>query len=451
LELHAHEELTPAWREIRAELRRLVGEPTYEMWLAQLKLKSWNGRVLSIEAPPDTSSWIPKRFSRALQQSVRTVLGPEARAEVSGPQPREAAQRPTAPDPLEAAQTFNPRHNFNQFVIGEGNRMAHAASLAAAEYPGQGFNPLFICAPPGLGKTHLLHAIGNYVLAFGHDAVVRYTTAETFTNQFLAALASRSLTHFKHLYRDVDILLIDDIQFLASKAKTEEEFFHTFNALYENGRQLVLTCDRVPAQLVALEDRLRARFEAGLVTEIRPPDFSARLTILRKRAALDQITLAEAGVLEMIASRITTNVRALEGALIRVVAYHSLTGKPIGTELASTVLDGIAPAAPATATPSLEKIQQSVAAHYGLSVAELLSESRTHRIAWARQVAIHLARQLTDSSLHEVGDSFGGRNHTTVLHSCKRVSDRLGRDKKAEAEVHELAWALKSEQGDRGC
>jgi chromosomal replication initiator protein len=450
LELRAHPELTPAWRDIRAELRRLVGDSTYEMWLAPLKLRSWDGKVLSLEAPHDTSTWVPERFGQALQRSVHAVLGPDARTEVVGPGDHSSTISTSPADSLELSKAFNPRYNFNQFVIGEGNRMAHAASLAIAEQPGQAYNPLFIHAAPGLGKTHLLHAIANYVLAFGDDAVIRYTTAETFTNHFLTALGSRSLGPFKHAYRDVDILLIDDVQFLASKAKTEEEFFHTFNALYETGRQLVLTCDRVPTPLLTLEDRLRERFEAGLVAEILPPDFSTRLTILRKRAALDHITFADPEVLELIAARITANVRALEGALIRVVAYHSLTGKPIDTTLAATVLDDIAPA-PRAAPTSVEQIQRVVANHFGVSVTELVSETRTHRVSWPRQIAIHLTRQLTDASLHDVGDAFGGRNHATVIHACKRVSDRLRDDDTAAAELRELTWALKSEHADRDC
>ena len=244
---------------------------------------------------------------------------------------------------FQSVTQFNPRYSFEQFIIGDGNRLAHAASLAVAELPGQAYNPLFLHAPPGLGKTHLLHAIGNYVIAFGGGATVRYTTVESFTNHFISALSTRSLDRFKHAYRDADVLLIDDVQFLASKAKTEEEFFHTFNALYETGRQLVLTCDRLPRQLVTVEERLRERFESGLVADIRPPDFATRVAILRKRAALDRIALADPQVLELIAERVVDNVRALEGALIRIVAYHSLTRQPIDSELARTVLDTMYP------------------------------------------------------------------------------------------------------------
>ena len=237
--------------------------------------------------------------------------------------------------PAEAVVSLNPRYSFDQFIIGDGNRLAHAAALAVAELPGQAYNPLFLHAPPGLGKTHLLHAIGNYVRAFGggtRSATRRSRRSPTTSS---APSASRSLDRFKHTYRDADVLLIDDVQFLASKAKTEEEFFHTFNALYETGRQLVLTCDRLPSALVSVEERLRERFESGLVADIQPPDFHTRVAILRKRALLDRVPLADDAVLEAIAERVTDNVRALEGALIRVVAYHSLTARPIDLELAA--------------------------------------------------------------------------------------------------------------------
>jgi chromosomal replication initiator protein len=343
---------------------------------------------------------------------------------------------------------LNPRYSFSQFVIGEGNRLAHAAALAVAELPGQAYNPLFLHAPPGLGKTHLLQAIGNYALRFGGGATVLYATAEEFTNHFLTALSSRSLTDFKRRYRDVDILLLDDVQFLASKAKTEEEFFHTFNALHETGRQLVVTCDRMPAQLIAVEERLRERFEGGLVADIHPPDFATRVTILRKRVELDRIPLTEPEVLDLIAGRVKTNVRVLEGALIRVVAYHSLTGKPIDSDLATHVLDRICPQAE-SAAPTVREIQRRVAQHFGVSLEELLAATRQARVAWPRQVAIHLSRELAGASLHTLGNAFGGRSHTTILHACKRVSERLAIDSEAAAEVQKLALAVRSKQGDR--
>jgi chromosomal replication initiator protein len=446
LELPENVEPVSAWRAIRAELRRALGESTYEIWIAPLEVKAFEGTMLLLTAPPATRAWTARRFGRILEGAAKAVVGVDVQVAVEGA----TGQAPQRVVPAATLSTLNPRYSFEQFIIGDGNRLAHAASLAVAELPGQAYNPLFLHAPPGLGKTHLLHAIGNYVTAFGGTTKVRYTTAEAFTNHFIRALGSRSLEHFKHTYRDADVLLIDDVQFLASKARTEEEFFHTFNALYESGRQLVLTCDRLPSSLVSIEERLRERFEAGLVADLRPPDFHTRVAILRKRALLDGVQLTDESVLGAVAERVTDNVRSLEGALIRIVAYHSLTARPIDLALAATVLDTMYPTRP-SASPSIGKIQAAVAAHYELAVSELLSASRAARIAWPRQVAIYLARELTSSPLQTIGEAFGGRNHATVLHACKRVSDRLAGDQHAGAELEELKATISSSEDDRTC
>jgi chromosomal replication initiator protein len=451
LELPEHPELTPAWREIRAELRRTVGDSTYEIWLAPLEAQSFEGSALVVSAPAVTQAWVTKRFGRVLETCARGVLGPETRvafAAATNGASRASGEGPPSELPLTGGP-LNPRYSFDQFIIGDGNRLAHAAALAVAELPGQAYNPLFLYAPPGLGKTHLLHAIGNYVLAYGGGASVRYATVESFTNQFISALSSRSLDRFKHAYRNADVLLVDDIQFLANKAKTEEEFFHTFNALHSEGRQLVITCDRLPRQMLTVQERLRERFEAGLVAEISPPDFATRVAILRKRAALDRVQLADPSVLDLIAERVTDNVRLLEGTLIRLVAYHSLNRRPIDVELAEAVL-GPSSAHPPQAT-SIADIQATVAGHFELSVSELISPSRAARIAWPRQVAIHLARQLTDRSLNDIGSAFGGRNHATVLHACRRVAERLATDQQANNDVEEISKAIVTKQGDRDC
>jgi chromosomal replication initiator protein len=451
LELPAHPDLAPTWREIRAELRRSVGESQYDIWLAPVELKAWDGVVMLLEAPPATQAWVAKRFGRILESCAQSVVGAAIRIAFAGSADTDRPQRDQRDHPQTKAGTaFNPRYSFDQFIIGDGNRLAHAASLAVAELPGQAYNPLFLHAPPGLGKTHLLHAIGNYSQAFGAGASVRYTTVEAFTNQFLNALSTRSVDRFKQAYRNVDVLLIDDVQFLASKAKTGEEFFHTFNALYETGGQLVLTCDRLPHQLLEVEERLRERFESGLVADIHSPDFPTRVAILRKRAALDNIRLNDPLVLELIAERITDNIRSLEGALIRIVAHHSLTGEPLGIELARRVLDRMHPERSSRAiTPA--SIQNSVASFYGITVDELLSQSRAARVAWPRQVAIHLARELTHASLNEIGAAFGGRNHATVIHACKRVAERVREDSEASAQVSQLTTSLAARQGDRTC
>jgi chromosomal replication initiator protein len=453
LELPEHLEPTDAWRDVRAELRRAVGESTWEIWLDPLEVKSLQGNVLSVTAPPSTLSWVAQRFGRLLDTSAQAVLGPDARVSLDhqGDAPARRRGRSASQEPDDGDDTLNPRFSFEQFIIGDSNRLAHAAALAVAERPGDAYNPLFLHAPPGLGKTHLLHAIGNYVRAFGVGAAVRYATVEAFTNQFINALSSRSLHRFKRAYRDADVLLIDDVQFLASKAKTEEEFFHTFNTLHETGRQLVLTCDRLPRQLVNLEERLRERFESGLVVDVGPPDRGTRVAILRKRAALDHIRLEDEAVLGLIADRVTTNVRALEGALIRVVASHSLTGRAINLDLATQVLDEMYPAS-GTRAVSIEDIQRVVAAHFGLTVPELISSMRTARIAWPRQVAVHLSRELTHASLPAIGAAFGGRNHATVLHACKRVSERLHTDPQVGDELADITAAVRGEQeGDRPC
>ncbi len=449
MEPPAQLELASAWREIHARLRRAVDESTYEIWLAPLELKAWDGAVLLLQAPPTTQSWVGKHFRDTLQTCAQAVVGENARVAFAGEEDGAVTvSRRSTESSTSLPAGLNPRYSFEQFVIGDGNRLAHAAALHVAELPGQAYNPLFLHAPPGLGKTHLLHAIGNYMINFGAGANVRYTTVEAFTNHFVTSLASRSLEGFKHTYRDADVLLIDDVQFLANKAKTEEEFFHTFNALYETGRQLVLTCDRIPRQLVGLEERLRERFESGLVAEIDPPNFATRVAILRKRALLDRINLASDSVLDLVAERVRDNVRALEGTLIRIVAHHSLTGQPIDCGLAAHVLDEMHPGC-AGGEVTIRRIQETVASRYGLTMDELLSNSRRAKISWPRQLAIHLARTLTDVSLQAIGESFGGRNHATVLHACKRVSERCNQSPEEEHDLLELTAALGPGRRDR--
>ncbi len=449
--------LEHAWPAVRDHLRRAVPASTYALWLQPLEALDLTDDRLLLAAPDDRRrSWATGRYGRVLQASVHAVLGDGVEVEVvlaGSPRALRPARRGTAASTEPAAAgaatpepedtRFQAKLTFEQFVIGDANRLAHAAALAVAEMPGQAYNPLFIYGPPGNGKTHLLHAIGNYVRAYGNGLTVRYATAEAFTNQFVAALQRGSVAAFKSRFRHVDVLLVDDVQFLASKAKTEEEFFHTFNALHETGSQLVLTCDRMPRDLDALEARLRERFEAGLLTDIRAPDHATRLTILRKRAHHDHLQLADEAALDVIAERITDNIRVLEGALIRVVAFASLTGRPLDAALAHEVLDGLY-RQPRAVRRSIDEVQAATCEAFQISIDELLSSARAQRLTWPRQVAMYLARELTDQTLPAIGRAFGNRDHTTVMHACKRTAERMASDPDANQMVRDLTERLRS-------
>jgi chromosomal replication initiator protein len=435
--------LLHAWPRIQAELRRSVTESTWHLWLERLEPRALRDGELVVVAPEKTRSWVEANFARLLQAAAAAVAGPATTIRIVAPGD-ETTPAPNAGTRTRGAVTgsaFNPRLTFDQFVIGDSNRLAHAAALAVAEMPGLAYNPLFVCGPPGLGKTHLLHSIANYVAAHGDGLSVLYTTVEAFTDHFVGALHSGALEAFKATYRNVDVLLVDDVQFLQSKARTEQEFFHTFNALHGAGAQLVLTSDRPPRDLDALEDRLRERFEGGLVCDVRPPDAATRLTILRKRVHQDGIAGVAPDALELVAARVDTNIRALEGALIRIVAFGSLTGRPVTRELAAEVLDGLYPEL-RSHRRTVREIQESICEAFGISIEALLSASRAGQVAWPRQVAMYLARELTDQTLPAIGRAFGNRNHTTVLHACKRTAERMSTDREAYETVRRLSEQL---------
>jgi chromosomal replication initiator protein len=438
-------DLDHSWRRIRTEMRGAVADATWDLYLEPLSARCIDGATLVIDAPEESLAWVTERFGRLLQSCAERVLGEGIAVTVAGPEDRGGVPDGSPPSTralwTAAEVPFNPRFTFDQFVIGDSNRLAHAAALAVAEMPGLAYNPLFICGPPGLGKTHLLHSIANYVAAYGDGLAVRYTTVEAFTNHFVGALQAGAMDTFKSAYREVDVLLVDDVQFLQSKVKTEQEFFHTFNALHATGAQLVLTSDRPPRHMEALEDRLRERFEAGLVADVSPPDYETRLTILRKRVHQDGVTGAEPAALELLAEHVDANIRALEGALIRIVAFASLTGRPVTEELTSEVLQGLYP----ELTPrvrSVSEIQRLTAEAFGVSLESMLSASRAAPVAWPRQVAMYLTRELTDQTLPAIGRAFGGRNHTTVMHACRRTAARIAQDPEAFAAVRRLSEEL---------
>ena len=455
------QDLSFIWPPVQDVLRRSLSDATYEVWIAPLRPHGLEGSTLRVGAPPEIRDWVADRFGGPLNEAARAVLGPGATIELvpDGAGAPTLSTPPSAPLRLaEPEVELNPKFTFGQFVIGDANRFAHAAALAVAELPGQAYNPLFIYGPPGVGKTHLLHSIAAYIREYGEGLTVRYTTVERFTNAFVSSLRADGAARerFKEHFRRVDVLLIDDVQFLQKKAKTEEEFFHTFNALREAGSQLVLTSDCLPRDLGALEDRMRERFESGLVTDIQAPDPATRMTVLRKRVQHDDIKLAEPAALDVIAERIPTNIRALEGALIRVVAFGSLTGRPITAALATEVLDGLygRPEPPRIGGTTrsgpgfglreitVESVQEIVCESFGLTRDELVSASRTARVAWPRHVAMYLAREHTQDSLPAIGQAFGGRNHTTVLHAVRRTTERLAGDPDAYRAVQKLSARL---------
>jgi chromosomal replication initiator protein len=433
------EQLDPIWNGIRDELRKQVPDFTFHIWLDPLELAGIDGRTLFVRAPDHIRTWVRDRYLPVVQAAACRGFAPGASVEIVDGEWLPPADATLAPESAGLSQ-LNAKFTFDQFVIGRGNRFAHAAALAVAEQPGQAYNPLFIHGRPGLGKTHLLHAVGNYVNDFSPTLRVRYATGEEFTTDFVSAVRSRDTKGFKERFRGVDVLLLDDVQFLADKARTEEELFHTFNALRDSGRQLVMTCDRSPDELDGLEQRLGERFASGLVVPLDPPDLHVRRAILEKRAHLDSIA-ADPALLEEIASRVSTSVRALEAALIQVVAYASLRGEAPTPDLARKLLARLAPERRPEAT-TLSAILDATAGKYGVESSDLIARDRRPDVALARKVAMYLARELTPHSLPEIGRTFGGRDHSTVLSAVRSVDAEVKCDPDLALTVESLRQRL---------
>ena len=358
------------------------------------------------------------------------------------PTPAQSTDRPASAGSVMETR-LNPKYVFETFVIGSSNRFAHAAAVAVAEAPGKAYNPLLVYGDSGLGKTHLLHAIGHYVRSLFSGARVRYVSSEEFTNEFINAIRDDRQDRFKRRYRDVDVLLIDDIQFLEGKIQTQEEFFHTFNTLHNANKQIVITSDRAPKRLEALEDRLRNRFEWGLITDVQPPDLETRIAILRKKAATERMT-APPDVLEFIASKIQTNIRELEGALIRVTAFASLNRQPVDLTLAEIVLKDLIPEGGEPEITAALIIAQT-AAYFALSIDDLCGPSRSRMLVTGRQIAMYLCRELTELSLPKIGQQFGGRDHTTVMHADKKIRQLLAERRSVYNQVTELTNRIKQQ------
>ncbi|MCW2833150.1 MAG: hypothetical protein JWN68_1103 [Nocardioides sp.] len=400
------------------------------------------------DASPQT--YVDEETSQSNDMSTNTLRdeqrSPSGLIPVSGPAP--ANDRPTDPDPSSDRRThsaletrLNPKYTFETFVIGSSNRFPHAAAVAVSEAPGKAYNPLLVYGESGLGKTHLLHAIGHYVRSLYTNAKVRYVSSEEFTNEFINAVRDDRQDRFKRRYRDVDVLLIDDIQFLQGKTQTQEEFFHTFNTLHNANKQIVLTSDQAPKKLEALEERLRNRFEWGLITDVQPPELETRIAILRKKAAMDRLT-APPDVLEFIASKIQTNIRELEGALIRVTAFANLNRQDVDMSLAEIVLRDLIPeGAEPEITPGL--IIAQTAAYFGVSIEDLTGPSRGRHLVMARQIGMYLCRELTALSLPKIGAQFGNRDHTTVMYADRKIRQLLAERRAVFNQVSELTNRVK--------
>ena len=441
------------WKHIADEIRPEVSGDTFQRWFKALQLLQANETQITLRVPNNIYQlWIETNYMGLLHTAILKVLGTPRKvhftiadtaerpsAEAEQPAPAERARNGTAKtasqngEPAPAANGMNPRNTFDAFVVGSNNQFAHAAALAVAQNPAKTYNPLFVYGGVGLGKTHLMHAIGQHVATTKKGAKVMYLSSEKFTNEFIDAIQNSKLVKFRNKYRQADVLLIDDIQFLAGKERSQEEFFHTFNTLFDGHKQIILSSDRPPSEIQNLEGRLVSRFEWGLTAELQPPDIETRVAILRKKAQLLKIKLDPA-IYEFLAARIKTNVRRLEGALMRVASFASLSGRELTPDAVEHLLKDILQEEARRAI-TIEQIQRKVAEHYDVRLADMTSKRRPANIAFPRQVAMYLARELTKTSLSEIGDAFGGRDHGTVLHAHRLVKERMAGDEKVRQVV----------------
>nr|WP_245955057.1 chromosomal replication initiator protein DnaA [Fontibacillus phaseoli] len=438
------------WQHILSIINTKLSKPSFDTWFKATKIVSLNDRSIVISAPTTFAvEWLESRYTKLVATTVYEYLGKHVDVsfvieESSAPEQTQVYKEPPAPVQAEesVSNMLNPKYTFDTFVIGSGNRFAHAASLAVAEAPARAYNPLFLYGGVGLGKTHLMHAIGHYILEHSPSSKVVYISSEKFTNEFINSIRDNRAESFRNKYRNIDILLIDDIQFIAGKESTQEEFFHTFNALHEERKQIIISSDRPPKEIPTLEERLRSRFEWGLITDIQPPDLETRIAILRKKAKAENLDIPNEAMM-YIANQIDTNIRELEGALIRVVAYSSLINQDITTHLAAEALKDIIPSSrPKMIT--IQDIQQKVGEYYNLRLEDFKARKRTKAIAFPRQIAMYLSRELTDFSLPKIGDAFGGRDHTTVIHAHEKITQLLKVDQDLYKVINNISEKIKN-------
>ncbi|MCX0394400.1 chromosomal replication initiator protein DnaA [Clostridium perfringens] len=451
-------QLNNLWEQALNIIKGEISEISFNTWIKSCTPISISDNILKLSVPNEfTKGILDTRYKDLLIQALKIVTSRkfkiefylesdlEEEKENEEKQKEEKKENTTDVDGSivvsdEMSATLNPKYTFQSFVIGNSNRFAHAASLAVAESPAKAYNPLFIYGGVGLGKTHLMHAIGHYILQENPKAKVVYVSSEKFTNELINAIKDDKNEEFRNKYRKVDVLLIDDIQFIAGKERTQEEFFHTFNALHEENKQIILSSDRPPKEIPTLEDRLRSRFEWGLIADIQPPDFETRMAILKKKADVEGLNVPNE-VMVYIATKIKSNIRELEGALIRIIAYSSLTNRDVSVDLASEALKDII-SNKESAPVTVKTIQESVANYYNLRIEDLKSQRRTRNIAYPRQIAMYLSRKLTDMSLPKIGEEFGGRDHTTVIHAYEKISENLKTDEGLQSMINDITKKL---------
>src|SRR5918995_658419 len=448
------------WRAALGELQVSLSPANFETWLRDTSLVDVDDQRFRIAVPNGfAKDWLETRYRSLISQTLARVVGYSVQVEfvvagtgdghapATAPEKQAVRVEPTrvgAPEGAAAGVTnLNPRYHFTNFIVGSANRLAHAASLSVAERPGHAYNPLFLYGGVGLGKTHLMHAIGNAVAAKFPRKRILYATSEKFTNDFINSIREQKMEDFRGRYRRIDVLLIDDIQFIADRERTQEEFFHTFNAIHEAGKQVVLSSDRPPKAITTLEERLRSRFEWGLIADLTPPDLETRIAILRSKAE-DQLHLIPAEVIEFIARKVVSNVRELEGALNRVVAYASMSGMPVNIELASAVLSNVM-YNPRKKSITPQRIVRAVADYYGVNLDQLRSSKRDRAIVVPRQIAMYLIREETDISLLRIGAELGGRDHSTVLHACDKIARELSENDEMRREISAVREMIYSE------